>query len=378
MSNYKSGPYEITIGGVACKGNVKKVGNEREYTTWRNLIYKCYKEGTVSYDYFGGKGVTINERWLCFEYFLQDIKKIDGYDESQYLDKQLELDITAKVWYKDKTEIEVGLDTCVFFNRKLGYKSKRKKFNHERDIGVKCIKVKNNEGVVIYLEDFKEIEMFLERTGVNSLDILLNMIDPENYKEVGGWTFELVKKDYYCVYTHTYAGEVFYVGSGTYKRPYDFRSEGMFKRSPEWWEYCNQDSASIEVNIVRKFTDKDESLEFERYYTKMLIEQGVGLINRRYGNEISTKTREYMSEIQLSRGVIKSEYTKNKQRVKVMGKGNGRAVGIEVVTPTGVVEYYDTIGEAERITGLRYIGANTSKTGTWETVSGYIINRLGG
>lgn len=378
MSNYKSGPYEITIGGVACKGNVKKVGNEREYTTWRNLIYKCYKEGTVSYDYFGGKGVTINERWLCFEYFLQDIKKIDGYDESQYLDKQLELDITAKDWYKDKTDIVVGLDTCVFFNRKLGYKSKRKKFNHERDIGVKCIKAKNNEGGVIYLEDFKEIEMFLERTGVNSLDILLNMINPENYKEVGGWTFELVKKDYYCVYTHTYDGEVFYVGSGTYRRPYDFRSEGMFKRSPEWWEYCNQDSTSIEVNIVRRFTDKDESIEFERYYTKKLIEQGVGLINRRYGNEISTKTREYMSEIQLSRGVIKSEYTKNKQRVKVMGKGNGRAVGIEVITPTGVVEYYDTIGEAERITGLRYIGANTSKTGTWETVSGYIINRLGG
>lgn len=378
MSNYKRGPYEITIGGVACKGNVKKVGNEREYTTWRNLIYKCYKKGTISYEYFGGKGVTINERWLCFEYFLQDIKKIEGYNELQYLNKQLELDITAKVWYKDKEDIEVGLDTCVFFNTKLGYKNKRKKFNHERDIGVKCIRGKNNEGEVIYIEDFKEIEMFLERTGVKSLDIILNMIDTEKYKEVDGWVFELVKKDYYCVYTHTYEGNVFYVGSGTYKRPYDFRFEGMFKRSTEWWDYCKQDSTSIEVNIVRTFTDKDESIEFEKNYTKELLMQGVGLINRRYGNEISTKTREYMSEVQLNRGVVKSDYTKNKQRVKVMGRGNGRAVGIEVITPTGGVEYYDTIREAERITGLRYIGVNTSKTGTWKTDSGYIINRLRG
>lgn len=44
------------------------------YTTWRAMIWRCYAKGDGCY-----KGVTVCERWHNFQWFCEDIKKLDGY-----------------------------------------------------------------------------------------------------------------------------------------------------------------------------------------------------------------------------------------------------------------------------------------------------------
>lgn len=73
ISGEAKDPYAKDVYGVACKGNIPKVGNEKEYNLWRNMISRCYVERDARYNVYGGRGVTVDERWLCFENFISDI-----------------------------------------------------------------------------------------------------------------------------------------------------------------------------------------------------------------------------------------------------------------------------------------------------------------
>lgn len=79
-------PYYPSILGVACVGlaptrepGVKGSKPTREYNMWKHMIYRCYDPNTDMYYRYGGLGVTVCTRWLCFEYFLQDIVFLDNY-----------------------------------------------------------------------------------------------------------------------------------------------------------------------------------------------------------------------------------------------------------------------------------------------------------
>ena len=84
-SNEIKDPYYPTVYGVACYGIPKdfdsntKTG-EREYRTWNDMISRCYNPNDSMYYAYGEIGVTIDHRWLCFEYFLEDFRKMENYD----------------------------------------------------------------------------------------------------------------------------------------------------------------------------------------------------------------------------------------------------------------------------------------------------------
>ncbi len=84
-------PMEISLYGVACLGQPNKDIKQytRKYDTWRNMLNRVYGEQTYT-------GVEVCTRWKCFEYFLEDIIKLDGYNEwlekpSWQLDKDIKL-----------------------------------------------------------------------------------------------------------------------------------------------------------------------------------------------------------------------------------------------------------------------------------------------
>lgn len=43
------------------------------YRTWQNMKNRCFNEKLKNYKYYGGRGITICERWLKFENFLEDM-----------------------------------------------------------------------------------------------------------------------------------------------------------------------------------------------------------------------------------------------------------------------------------------------------------------
>ena len=44
------------------------------YSTWSGIKSRCYNPNMTSYDYYGGRGITVCDRWLnSFESFLEDM-----------------------------------------------------------------------------------------------------------------------------------------------------------------------------------------------------------------------------------------------------------------------------------------------------------------
>lgn len=43
------------------------------YRTWSSMRSRCWHRGNASYDRYGGRGITVCERWLIFENFLADM-----------------------------------------------------------------------------------------------------------------------------------------------------------------------------------------------------------------------------------------------------------------------------------------------------------------
>jgi hypothetical protein len=44
---------------------------QRIYTTWKNMIRRCYNKDHTSYKYYGGKGITVCAEWQEFEPFYE-------------------------------------------------------------------------------------------------------------------------------------------------------------------------------------------------------------------------------------------------------------------------------------------------------------------
>ena len=43
-------------------------------------LARCYNPNCSEYKYYGAIGVIVCVKWLCFEYFLQDLPLIPGYE----------------------------------------------------------------------------------------------------------------------------------------------------------------------------------------------------------------------------------------------------------------------------------------------------------
>lgn len=88
----------------------------REYTLWSRMLDRCYNKKFWCYDRYGGSGVYVEERWLVFANFLEDIKCLDGYElwlenKEQYsLDKDLRGSHLEIKYY--------SRDTCCFLSLK--------------------------------------------------------------------------------------------------------------------------------------------------------------------------------------------------------------------------------------------------------------------
>lgn len=48
----------------------------REWSIWRKMKYRCFNPSSNSYKWYGGRGITICERWLVFENFYADMGPI--------------------------------------------------------------------------------------------------------------------------------------------------------------------------------------------------------------------------------------------------------------------------------------------------------------
>lgn len=88
-------PYAPLKCGIACTGNIGTKGKYKPYyTIWQCMINRCYNpkdKRHLSY-----QNVTVCERWLTFEYFYQDCREIEGFDEKKFKRHEIVLDKDKK------------------------------------------------------------------------------------------------------------------------------------------------------------------------------------------------------------------------------------------------------------------------------------------
>jgi hypothetical protein len=57
-------------------GNATRRSTTREYRIWASMLSRCRNPGTNNYKYYGGRGISVCERWHTFDNFLADIGEI--------------------------------------------------------------------------------------------------------------------------------------------------------------------------------------------------------------------------------------------------------------------------------------------------------------
>jgi len=43
------------------------------YGVWKGVLYRCYNKNCKRYQYYGGRGITVCDRWRKFEAFFEDV-----------------------------------------------------------------------------------------------------------------------------------------------------------------------------------------------------------------------------------------------------------------------------------------------------------------
>ena len=88
--------YSPSVFGVGClgeaEGYAKRNESRRLYYTWRGMLRRCYDKTYSKYQWYGGRGVTVCERWHRLDYFIEDIVKLPGYDAKAFEAGLIELD----------------------------------------------------------------------------------------------------------------------------------------------------------------------------------------------------------------------------------------------------------------------------------------------
>ncbi len=101
FSNVRDDYYPL-VAGVGCIGTASSY--DKHYNMWESMLTRCYDKNSPSYNRYGARGVTVCDRWHCFEYFLKDVVNLPNYD--------LWLKYGGKYYNIDKDFLQNGILTC--------------------------------------------------------------------------------------------------------------------------------------------------------------------------------------------------------------------------------------------------------------------------
>lgn len=99
----------------------------------------------------------------------------------------------------------------------------------------------------------------------------------------------------YCTYTHSINGFVFYVGHGTFNRPYEKGRRGK-DRNALWFDIVENNNWQYDINIVLESDNKEECLNEEVKLTKLYKSKGQAIANKNIGNLLSNEHKQLLSE----------------------------------------------------------------------------------
>ncbi|MEI2465174.1 hypothetical protein [Niallia taxi] len=174
---------EPVIYGVACLGYASVKDNENLYNRWFNIISRCYNPNNGGYHNYGGVGVTVCDRWLRYDFFLEDLPLIDGYDKELFENGDLHLDKDIKQQHLDKSERIYSCETC-----RLVSKRENDKFRVNNEHLRFTFTAISPSGETVKATGIKK---FAKEQGLNASTIALRLKEKSD-KPYKGWVFYLM------------------------------------------------------------------------------------------------------------------------------------------------------------------------------------------
>lgn len=174
--------YAKDIYGVACIGNVKKVDHAKEYDVWVRIISRCYNIKDKAYLNYGKNNVTVCDRWLCFEKFIEDLPSIDGYED--YIKKEERFELDKDIKQPDSKSKVYSLNTCMFV-RSLDNNNKM----NRRTTSIRSDIIGHHKEESLLISD---IPQFAKDNNMSSTHYIYKCLRGEidSYK---GWIFEYLQ-----------------------------------------------------------------------------------------------------------------------------------------------------------------------------------------
>lgn len=154
-------PYYPSVCNVGCLGRASS--KCREYKIWHDMIRRCYDKNDYYYLFYGEIGVYVDNRWLCFENFLNDFPSLPGYNEyvkdpkSYTLDKdylQQNIPKGCRVYSKDTCVLMLREDNsrlCALEKKNNNSSSRYLGVTYERGVYRASITI---NGILYHLGDF--------------------------------------------------------------------------------------------------------------------------------------------------------------------------------------------------------------------------------
>ena len=122
--------YSPSVFNVGIMGDAYIKDNPKLFQVWRAMIARCYNDKNPSYKTYGAKGVTVCDRWKRFDWFIEDAKLIQGYNQELINQGKLVLDKDI-INHDAKT---YSLETCCFVTRSENTRESAKRMWKERKV----------------------------------------------------------------------------------------------------------------------------------------------------------------------------------------------------------------------------------------------------
>lgn len=151
-------PYRKTICNVACIGRASSY--HMAYNMWLSMIHRCYGTKYNTYSRYGGRGIRVCDKWLCFEYFVSDLPMIENYeywikDPSLYaIDKDLKqsnIPINERIY---------SVETCYFIPIIDNTCLARVQHSNSKYIGVRKLSDNSFKAIMSVNGEFKNLGVY--------------------------------------------------------------------------------------------------------------------------------------------------------------------------------------------------------------------------
>lgn len=165
--------YNPHIYGVAFKGDIKCISKleKKAFKNWYAMVSRCHNIKDINYPAYGGNGVIVSERWLCFKNFYEDLPNIEGFEEDAYLLGRIHLDKE----YRSTTNKTYSIEGCGF----IPAIENRKKQPSKQ----KCIVASKGDTI----EEFTNLADFCKKYKLKDTSIRKALNEQRVYK---GWRFK--------------------------------------------------------------------------------------------------------------------------------------------------------------------------------------------